>query len=216
MNNSKSLKNELIFSYASGTASFSKSLMAATYLHLNSAENKTYKMFESFCGNALLKNEQIKPKNLTAKMCINNDLASESSNSGSSKSNPISKIVGPIENIKWKKIFKGFEEFSFSLATKEKVKLLRIGPGVKVPMHSHSGNEYILVLDGSFHDEYGTYIKGDLQINDSKIRHTPIGSNNGFCICMSIVEDDLIFFGPFSPILNIFTTLKSFFISFFR
>ena len=83
-------------------------------------------------------------------------------------------------------------------------------------MHSHSGNEYILVLDGSFHDEYGTYNKGDLQINDSKIRHTPVGSNNGFCICMSIVEDDLIFFGPFAPILNIYTTLKSFFISFFR
>ena len=58
-------------------------------------------------------------------MCINNDLAAESSSSGSSNSNPISKIVGPIENIKWKKIFKGLEEFSFSLATKEKVKLLK-------------------------------------------------------------------------------------------
>ena len=28
--------------------------------------------------------------------------------------------------------------------------------------------EFILVLDGSFHDEYGNYSKGDIQINDQQ------------------------------------------------
>ena len=40
--------------------------------------------------------------------------------------------------------------------------------------HSHGGKEYILVLSGSFCDEYGKYKKGDIQINDQKIKHTPI------------------------------------------
>ena len=30
-----------------------------------------------------------------------------------------------------------------------------------------------LVLDGSFCDEYGEYNKGDMQINDQKIKHNP-------------------------------------------
>ena len=41
-------------------------------------------------------------------------------------------------------------------------------PGTSVPLHSHNGKEYILVLDGSFCDEYGEYNKGDMQINDQK------------------------------------------------
>ena len=41
-------------------------------------------------------------------------------------------------------------------------------PGVSVPLHSHGGKEYILVLSGSFCDEHGKYIKGDIQINDQK------------------------------------------------
>ena len=30
-------------------------------------------------------------------------------------------------------------------------------PGTSVPVHSHNGKEYILVLNGSFQDEYGKY-----------------------------------------------------------
>ena len=47
-------------------------------------------------------------------------------------------------------------------------------PGTSVPLHSHNGKEYILVLDGSFCDEYGEYNKGDMQINDQKIKHNPV------------------------------------------
>ena len=42
-------------------------------------------------------------------------------------------------------------------------------PGASVPIHSHGGKEYTLVLSGSFCDEYGNYSKGDIQINDQKI-----------------------------------------------
>ena len=78
-------------------------------------------------------------------------------------------------------------------------------PGAKVPLHSQNGREYILVLDGSFCDEYGTYLKGNLQINDSKIKHTPVANAIEGCICLTITEDDLLFYGPFAPILNLFT-----------
>ena len=84
-------------------------------------------------------------------------------------------------------------------------------PGASVPLHSHNGKEYILVLEGSFCDEYGNYKKGELQINDSKIKHTPIASEKEGCICLTLTEKELVFFGPFAPILNIITFLKSLF-----
>ena len=55
------LKNELIFQYAGGTASMSKSLMAATYLFLNSKESSLYKEFEDYCGEEFKNISQINP-----------------------------------------------------------------------------------------------------------------------------------------------------------
>ena len=68
-----------------------------------------------------------------------------------------------------------------------------------------------LVLEGSFCDEYGEYSKGDIQINDQKIKHTPIASKDTGCVCLSITEKDVIFFGKYGSFLNLFTFIKSFF-----
>ena len=70
-------------------------------------------------------------------------------------------------------------------------------PGPSVPLHSHNGKEYILVIDGSFCDEYGEYKKGDLQINDHNIKHNRTTNNINGCLCLSITESDVVFFGPF-------------------
>ena len=88
---------------------------------------------------------------------------------------------------------------------------MKMDPGASVPLHSHGGKEFILVLQGSFCDEYGEYNKGDIQINDQKIRHTPIACKNKGCICLTITEKDVIFFGKFASFLNLFTFIKSFF-----
>ena len=70
MQNSSILKNELIFQYAAGTASLSKSLMASTYLFLNSKESNIYKQFEEYCGEELKNTNQIQPDKLTAEECL--------------------------------------------------------------------------------------------------------------------------------------------------
>ena len=72
-----------------------------------------------------------------------------------------------------------------NLSKEDTIKLIKMDPGTSVPLHSHNGKEYILVLEGSFNDEYGSYSKGDLQINDSNIKHTPIASKENCCISLS-------------------------------
>lgn len=208
MKNSTNLKNELIFEFAAGNLNMAKSLIASTYLFLNSNEANIYKRFETYCGEELNDANQIKPKNITAEDCMQNK---KIGNSTSKKNiiNPINNFIINFETIKWKKIFNGFFEYSFKLSKKENAKLIKMNPGTKVPLHSHNGKEYILVLDGSFSDEYGEYSKGDLQINDSQVKHTPIASKNNGCVCLTINEEDIVFFGPFSPILNMLTFLKN-------
>ena len=125
--------------------------------------------------------------------------------------NPISKFLGPLENIKWKQIYKGFSEFTPKVDDNDELKLIKMDPGTSVPLHSHGGREYILVLSGSFCDEYGNYCKGDMQINDQKIRHTPIACKDEGCICLTITEKDVIFFGKYGSFLNLYTFIRSFF-----
>ena len=212
MNNSKVLKNELIFQYAAGTSSLSKSLMASTYLFLNSREYSQYNNFEEYCGEELKNVTQINPEKLTVADCLSEELQTSNSKKTASK-NPLNNFITNISDINWKKIFSGFYEHDFDLSNKEKAKLIKMDPGAKVPLHSHNGKEFILVIDGSFCDEYGKYYKGDLQINDSNIKHMPKACEKDGCICLVITEDELVFFGPFAPLLNIIVLVKSFFSS---
>ena len=47
--------------------------------------------------------------------------------------------------------------------------------------------------------------------NDQMIKHNPVAGNKNGCVCLSITENDVIFFGKFASLLNIFTFIKSFF-----
>ena len=119
---------------------------------------------------------------------------SNNNNNGSKDNSPITKVVGPLNKINWKQIYKGFKEFSLNIEDDDEIKLIKMDPGISVPLHSHGGKEYILVLEGSFCDEFGSYNKGDIQINDQQVKHTPIACEDDGCICLSITEKDAIFF----------------------
>ena len=206
MKNSSSLKNELIFEYAAGTSNLSKSLMASTYLHMNSQELSMHSTFEDYLGEELDNVPRINAKNLELEDCFSGDKDTEI------RKNPINKLLSNFKNLKWKKVFNGFYEHELILSNKEHAKLIKMDAGAKVPLHSHNGKEYILVLEGSFCDEFGKYTKGNLQINDSRIKHTPIACESSGCICLTITEQELVFFGPFAPVLNLITFLKSIFL----
>lgn len=66
--------------------------------------------------------------------------------------------------------------------------LLRVPAGRALPEHSHSGEEFTLVLKGSFHDEMGRYVVGDLIHEDEETDHTPMVDADGECICLAAIE----------------------------
>ena len=208
--NVTTIKNQLIFDFASGSLGFSKSIFASTYLYLNSQASSLNSTFENLLGDNLLNNEDVSITKIKYTDCL-----SKSKKTPNNKINrdisPISKLVGPISEIKWKQVYKGFKEFIPNTPDEDELKLIKMDPGASVPLHSHGGKEYILVLNGSFCDEYGNYNKGDIQINDQKIKHTPIACKDQGCVCLTITEKDVIFFGRFGSFLNLFTFIRSFF-----
>ena len=203
------VKNQLIFDYASGSLGFSKSVFASTYLYLNSKASNINSTFEAMLGEDLLNNDNIPVTKLKYTDCLKNE--KNDTNENYTDVSPISKLVGPLNQIKWKQVYKGFKEFNPKVSDENELKLIKMDPGASVPLHSHGGQEYILVLNGSFCDEYGKYNKGDMQINDQKIKHTPIACKDEGCICLTITEKEVIFFGRFGSFLNLFTFIKSFF-----
>ena len=203
------VKNQLIFDFASGSLGPSKSLFTSTYLYLNSKASSLNSTFESILGDNLLDNKEATLSKIKYSDCILN--TKNNVKSSFEKASPISKVIGPLNDIKWKQVYKGFSEYTPDIQDDDELKLIKMEPGSSVPLHSHGGKEYILVLKGSFRDEYGTYSTGDIQINDQKIKHTPIASNDEGCVCLTITERDVIFFGRFGSFLNLFTFIKSFF-----
>ena len=209
--NTAAQKNELIFGYSSGNLTEAKSLFVSMYLYLNSVAAKKASIFDNILADNLVDLDEVAPKKINYKDCINATSNQNSSFKITKNNNPLTNLIGSIDKLKWKSIYKGFREFNIPLKDSDTIKLIKMDPGTSVPLHSHNGKEYILVIDGSFCDEYGEYKKGDMQINDQKIKHTPISSQNEGCICLSITEKDIVFFGRLGSFLNLFTFIKSFF-----
>jgi putative transcriptional regulator len=207
--NTTAQKNELIFGYSSGNLGEAKSLFTSMYLHLNSIAAKKASIFDNMLAQNLNDLKGVGLKKLKYTDCIKNDSAKKQKNN--LLNNPLSHIIGDLNNIDWKTVYKGFKEFKIPVNDNDSVKLIKMDPGTSVPLHSHNGKEYILVLDGSFCDEYGEYNKGDMQINDQQIKHNPTACNSNGCVCLSITENDVVFFGKFGSALNLFTFIKSFF-----
>ena len=209
--NSTTQKNELIFGYSSGNLGEAKSLFVSMYLFLNSVAAKKASIFDNFLADNLNDLDEVAPKKLNYKDCITASPKENLESKISKNYNPLTNLIGNIDNLKWKSIYKGFREYNLPLKDNDIIKLIKMDPGTSVPLHSHNGKEYILVIDGSFCDEYGEYKKGDMQINDQNIKHHPSASDSNGCVCLSITESDVVFFGKFASILNLFTFIKSFF-----
>jgi putative transcriptional regulator len=71
-------------------------------------------------------------------------------------------------------------------------------------VHTHRGNEYTLVLDGSFSDKAGDYHQGDFILADTQTIHQPKAANDGDCICFAVTDAPLKMTGFFGRLLNPF------------
>ncbi len=70
--------------------------------------------------------------------------------------------------------------------------LLRVGPGMSVPRHTHRGAELVCVLKGAYTDGDVLHEQGDFAENDHTVDHTPTVTRDGECICLIFADGRLV------------------------
>ena len=105
--------------------------------------------------------------------------------------------------VKWKS-FKDVKVASLlPKENNEKLELIHVMPGAKIPQHTHEGNESFLVLHGSYSDEYGSYKQGTVQVRSDDHDHTPVGHAQTGCVGLAYTHGKIKFSGKFGKLLNI-------------
>jgi putative transcriptional regulator len=110
----------------------------------------------------------------------------------------LAKLAG--EGLVWKKLSGGINQASIKLDDETTCEFLYMKPGSQAPIHTHRGNEFTLVLDGSFSDELGNYKPADFLSRDPSHHHQP-RSDEG-CLCFAVQDGPLKFTRGLARLLN--------------
>jgi putative transcriptional regulator len=109
---------------------------------------------------------------------------------------PVARLVsGELDAVPWRWLGPGVWDHLLPLTGAGKLRLLRVAPGRNVPEHGHGGAELTLVLRGSFYDEMGRYLRGDVAERDETVAHQPVTDEGGDCICLVASEKPERFHG---------------------
>lgn len=119
---------------------------------------------------------------------------------------PLQRFVpGYFDSLPWSGLSRNIKEFTLPFGDNQYVaKFYKITAGKKLPIHTHKGNEFTLVLSGQFSDSAGDYKHGDFILADTSTHHQPRAGMNEDCICFAVTDAPLKFTGFFGRMLNPF------------
>ncbi|MCB1407317.1 MAG: ChrR family anti-sigma-E factor [Rhodobacteraceae bacterium] len=102
-------------------------------------------------------------------------------------------VGGDLDAVRWRSIGGGVQQAILPTTKQASARLLRIPGGTAVPDHGHRGLELTLVLQGAFSDEDGHFGRGDIEIADQQVNHTPTAEPGEDCICLAVTDAPLRF-----------------------
>ncbi len=116
-------------------------------------------------------------------------------------------VGGGPDKVRWKRLGGGVKQAILPCSGAATARLLYIPAGVAVPDHSHNGMELTMVLQGAFSDEIDRFSRGDVELGDEDLTHTPVADAGEDCICLAVTDAPLVFksFLPrlFQPLFKI-------------
>lgn len=104
-------------------------------------------------------------------------------------------VGGGVDAIRWRGLGAGVKQAVLKTDKAATARLLYIPAGMAMPDHSHGGMELTLVLQGAFTDEVDRFGRGDVEIGDENLHHTPIAEAGADCICLAATDAPLRFKG---------------------
>jgi putative transcriptional regulator len=110
------------------------------------------------------------------------------------------------EGLPWRRLVPGIQQIKMDTHDGG-LRLLKIQPGVSIPIHTHHGSEMTLILKGSYSDELGRFKAGDVADLDPTIEHQPITDGAQPCICLIATDAPMKFQGFLPKLLQPFVGL---------
>jgi putative transcriptional regulator len=114
-------------------------------------------------------------------------------------------IARGLAHLAWKSAGRMAEEARLPLTVKGfKAALMRLKPGAEMPIHTHRGSEFTLVLAGGYKDEGKQFLPGDFDFKDASHEHRPIVDTDGPCLCLIVLDAPVKLTGGFGRLVNPF------------
>ena len=197
------LTDALLMSYSAGTLPEAFSLVVATHVSLCDECRARLHSFEAV-GGALLDETDVvavSEEALESTMAMI-DVAPQTrepanvSQPGSVLPTPLQGYVGgDLGAVRWRPIGGGVRQAVLDTDGAANVRLLAIPGGAAMPDHGHRGMELTLVLQGAFKDETDRFARGDVEVANEDMHHTPIAEDGMECICLAATDAPLRFTG---------------------
>ncbi len=194
------LSDDLLMAYSAGTLPEAFNLVVATHISMCDDCRARMESFDSVGGSVLEHVEGIELDEACLTETLNMIMSAPQERAEPVKvrngvfPGPLHDYVGgDLDSVKWKKLGGGVSQYLLDTSSDATVRLLHIPAGTAVPDHGHRGTELTLVLKGAFLDGDERFARGDIEIADEDLNHTPIADVGEDCICLAATDARLRF-----------------------
>jgi len=196
VNTANKRQDEWLLSYAAGALNPGRSLMVASHLAYHDDLQETVAAAEVIGGSLLesLRGEDVSDSVLDQLMARLDDAAAPAirpeSSAGNQLPQPLMEFIDcDINSLNWRFLGPGMQNARlWNGPNDERLGLLKARGGIVEPEHGHNGEEWTLVLKGSFHTELGQFGVGEIDVANEEITHQPIIDPDEECICLVMTE----------------------------
>ena len=197
------LTDALLMSYAAGSLDEGFSLVVATHVSLCDECRVRLESFEvvggalvDACDEAALGDDTLEATFALIDALPEGRVQPRVTAKGSIFPGPLQEYVGgDLDQVRWRPVGGGVKQAVLKTRGSGKVRLLSIPGGMEMPDHGHRGLELTLVLKGSFEDDDGIFARGDVEVADEDLQHTPVAREGEACICLAATDAPLRFKG---------------------
>ena len=194
------LTDSLLMGYASGNLPEAFSLVVATHISLCDECRARLASFDAVGGALIDEDDKVEMTenalNATLELIARASSAPKPSTptKGAVLPSPLQGYVGgDLDSVRWRNLGGGVKHAVLKTSSQATVRLLQIPAGAAMPDHGHNGTELTLVLKGAFQDEDGRFGRGDIEIANEDLHHTPIAEEGDVCICLAATDAPLRF-----------------------
>ncbi len=204
--------DELLMAFAAGQQADALGILVACHLQECAHCRSKVRMYERIGGELIeaLPDDQMSSATIEQLIKrLDTPLTAQQTNTAASDERipaPLRRFVPSYyDSLEWTGFSSSIKEFKLPISDERyTAKFYKITAGKELPAHTHKGNEFTLVMEGSFSDDAGKYNQGDFILADTKTIHQPRASDDCDCICFAVMDAPLKMTGFFGRMLNPF------------